>query len=212
MKNIFIHIKDIKLSQTGTFSSVVIFTIHHNCDSLWLLAALCLCLSLASASVDHHLPHFRCSLSPSALCARVFLGLGGPLHPEVLIRIMTLSQQHFGHFKMTPLVVWYTPIIFLPISWNILLFFRSSSINFRFSSVSCSLRFRASASRSAFDRNLGWKVMTDVWGASIIKRRQKGLSLKTFSPWPLLPLLLSFLQEVLPEIKVGPVQKHQSIN
>ena len=52
---------------------------------------------------------------------------------------------------------WYTPIIFLPMSWNILLFFLSSSNILLLSSVCSSLRFRASASRSSFERNLGWK-------------------------------------------------------
>lgn len=180
--------------------------------------------------------HFDCLqlfafvfLLPQFLSTIIFLvSIVLPLHPlsaltsfSILWVLCTqrcwLGSSHFHNitlviFKTTPPGVWYTPIIFLPISWNILLFFRSSSINFRFSSVSCSLRFRASASRSAFDRNFGWKVMTDVWDAAFFKRRQKGLNLKTSSPWPLLPLLLSFLQEVLPEIKVGPVQKHQSIN
>lgn len=50
---------------------------------------------------------------------------------------------------------WYTPSIFLPVSWNILLFFLSSSNIFLLSSVCSSRRFRASASRSALDRNLG---------------------------------------------------------
>ncbi len=48
-----------------------------------------------------------------------------------------------------------SPSIFLPMSWNILRFFRSSSCCLRRSSVSCSLRLMASASRSALDKNLG---------------------------------------------------------
>lgn len=47
------------------------------------------------------------------------------------------------------------PSIFLPISWNCFLFFLSSSSSRCRSSTSCCRRRKASASRSALDRNLG---------------------------------------------------------
>lgn len=50
------------------------------------------------------------------------------------------------------------PSIFLPRSWNCFLFFLSSSSIFWRSSTSCCRRFRASASRSALERNLGFKT------------------------------------------------------
>lgn len=50
------------------------------------------------------------------------------------------------------------PSIFLPKSWNCFLFFLSSSSIFWRSSTSCCRRFRASASRSALERNLGFKT------------------------------------------------------
>lgn len=48
------------------------------------------------------------------------------------------------------------PSIFLPISWNCFLFFLSSSSSRCRSSTSCCRRRKASASRSALDRNFGW--------------------------------------------------------
>lgn len=80
---------------------------------------------------------------------------------QVLPRAIALVSASISFHNFTPSFLHRTenkPSIFLPKSWNCFLFFLSSSSIFWRSSTSCCRRFRASASRSAFERNLGFKT------------------------------------------------------
>ena len=111
------------------------------------------------------------------------------------------------------------PIIFLPVSWNTLLFFLSSSIVFFFSSVCCSLRLMASASRSAFVRNLGWREEEGLRREGVRSRvrykvKGEGLSwnvAELHSPLPRLPPQLSSWPGAPPAREVGPDGMNKAI-